>query len=169
MVAYCLGTSMMMGDFTQDGMGDCVRERLKILVKRCKNNAAQALITFPGTLSGPEDFLGLTPLTINSTPCGGEFNGWELEAGWGWDVVVADCWVGVSKRVKKELGSYTSVMLESAAVLICPLKLVTNIYYVGQHLNVDFISTSKVRNLTCPNFRQVDKTGQPILGSTIYF
>ena len=34
----------------------------------------------------------VTLLSLHSTSCG-----WDLEAGWGWEGVVVDCWVGVSK------------------------------------------------------------------------
>ena len=84
-------TRMMLANFRQAGMVDCVRERLKIVVKTCESCAAQVLSTFLKTPSGPEAFLGYTLLSIHSTSCAYTVSGWELEAGWGWGGVAADC------------------------------------------------------------------------------
>ena len=85
---------MIVADFRQDGVVE--------LWYACPNH-------LPRNIIGSRSFIGV--------------HGGKLETGKGWDGVVVECWVGVLKCAKAEFSSSTSLMVKSASVLVCHLKL----------------------------------------------
>lgn len=116
-------TGMVLANFRQDGMTAWARARPGILVKMVASWWAYALITLPGTLSGPVAFQRFTASCTRVTSCSPTVSGvvQELVGGVG-RAGAAECrCCDVSKREKKLFSSSASGAIRSPAVAWLPL------------------------------------------------